>query len=327
MSESTVETINYSTENFQTEPSIEHLNSEHDNYVLNNPSMDLKEPYQQSPSNNMTDQLADQTITTSLNQDPDVEYIQRPNSNRITYRQDIAIRYLQPPTPPPSGPLIIREIRASPPPERHPLTIYQRSNIPRTPPPIIIRERPPVPPPIVPSHTIHKYIPAPPPPPQRVIIERQAPLPQKPPPIIIEKWLPYKTPPQREVIVERAEPLPQRSVQKNTIITHEAPDIELVRNIRHLDTVRVDPRAYTVQYGPNLVSNEYVLNIMEQLSLKNNYAQSLMTNNNQFQTINSYVRSQASMADQEHEESNLCQIQDRDIEEIQRTNADEFNAK
>ncbi|CAF5182419.1 unnamed protein product, partial [Rotaria magnacalcarata] len=299
MSESTVETINYSTENVQTESSIEHLNCEYDNYVLNNPSIDLKEPYQQSSSDNMTDQFVNQTISTSLNQDSDVEYIQRPNNNRITYQQDIAIRYLQPPTPPPSGPLIIREIHAPRPPERPPLIIYQRSHIPRTPPPIIIRERPPVPPPIVPSHTIHKYIPAPPPPPQRVIIERHVPLPQKPPPIIIEKWLPYKSPPQREVIVERAEPLPQRSVQKNTIITYDAPAIELVRNIQHLDTIRVDPRVYAAQYGPNLVSNEYVLNTMEQLSIKNAYAQSLKTNNNQFQTVESYMRSQASMTDQE----------------------------
>ncbi|CAF4635802.1 unnamed protein product, partial [Rotaria magnacalcarata] len=68
-------------------------------------------------------------------------------------------------------------------------------------------------------------------------------------------------------------------------------------------------------------------NTMEQLSIKNAYAQSLKTNNNQFQTVESYMRSQASMTDQEYEESKLYQIQDGDIEEIQCTNADGFNAQ
>lgn len=43
-----------------------------------------------------------------FNADPNPEFINRPNPNQVTYQQNVAIRYLVPPTPPPPGPLIIR---------------------------------------------------------------------------------------------------------------------------------------------------------------------------------------------------------------------------
>jgi hypothetical protein len=43
-----------------------------------------------------------------LYNDPNPEIITKPNPDHITYKQNISVRYLVPPTPPPPGPLIIR---------------------------------------------------------------------------------------------------------------------------------------------------------------------------------------------------------------------------
>lgn len=40
----------------------------------------------------------------------------KPNSEELCYRKEIRIRYLQPPTPPPPAPIIIREKQLPPPP-------------------------------------------------------------------------------------------------------------------------------------------------------------------------------------------------------------------
>lgn len=225
------------------------------------------------------DRLANhQTISTALdhypiNQDPNPEHIRRGNQERITYRQDVAVRYLQPPTPPPPGPIIVREIRAPQAPEAPPLIIRRRPPVPTTPPPVIIREKPPMPPPIEPARIVNKYLPAPPPPPRRVIIEQQAPLPQKPQPVIIEKWLPYHAAPERRVIVQRAPPVVAKTASKNTIITYDAPQVDIVKNVRDLGTIRADPQTYVAQYGAQLTSSDYILNTMNRFGLGNNYTQ------------------------------------------------------
>lgn len=43
-----------------------------------------------------------------VNQDLNPELITKPNPDTVTYQQNITVRYLAPPTPPPPGPLIIR---------------------------------------------------------------------------------------------------------------------------------------------------------------------------------------------------------------------------
>jgi hypothetical protein len=292
MSESKIETKTYSTTALERRASPVTFTDEvfhSKNYELVSQSKYGAEDYQRrhsdivdntliSSSSNTSDQLANQTISINnneypLNQDSNPEHVRRHNNDRITYRQDVAIRYLQPPTPPPPAPVIIREIRAPQPPEAPPLVIRQRPPAPVTPPPIVIRERPPVPPAIEPPRIVTKYLPAPPPPPRKVIIERQAPLPQKPQPIIIEKWLPYKPSPERRVVVERAPPMIQNSIQKNTVITYDAPQVDFVKNVRDLGIVRVDPNMYSVQYGSQLASSEYVLNTMTKFGLGNNYSQ------------------------------------------------------
>jgi len=186
------------------------------------------------------------------------------------------------------------------------LVIRQRPPAPVTPPPIVIRERPPVPPPVEPPRVVNKYLPAPPPPPRKVIIERQDPLPPKPQPVIIEKWLPYKPAPERRVVVEHALPLPPIPIQKNTIITYDAPQVDLVKNVRDLGTVRVDPHMYSVQYGSHFASSEYILNTMAKFGLGGNYSQMVqMQAGPRLPVANHFFQNQQSMA---YGERNPCEV-------------------
>ncbi|CAF0906955.1 unnamed protein product [Adineta ricciae] len=229
---------------------------------------------QPSPSTDALDHRVDETQLTNISHDPYAQYIQRNNNNQITYEQNVFIRYLRPPTPPEPGPLIIREMYAPAPFEKAPLIVHQRSLPPKTPPPIVIRERPPIPPPVDPPRIVNRYLPAAPTPPRKIIIQRQLPLPPKPQPVIIEKWLPYKPPPQRRVIVQQAQmPTQQNPVRMSTIITHGTPCVNIVQNIRHLGTVRVDPHIYSAQYGSLLASSEYIRNIMSRFGIGYNYPQ------------------------------------------------------
>ncbi|CAF1185702.1 unnamed protein product [Rotaria sordida] len=352
MSESKIEMMNYSTNTAEhlTSPISIHDESIHSinntellsgmqypydecqsyiNNITHSPLINRRGSFQHSSSTNAMDLLAHQTILPNIhqypiNQDLNPEHIHRPTNEHITYRQDVAIRYLQPPTPPPPGPVVIREIRAPAPPEAPPLVIRQRPNAPLTPPPVVIREHPPLPPPIVPPHTVNKVLPPPPPLPRKVIIERQAPLPQKPQSVIIEKWLPYRPPPDRRVVVERAPPIMPRPIQKNTIITYDAPHVDLVKNVHHLGVVRADPHLYMVQYGSHLASNEYVRHTMEKFCLGNNYMQMIqmqttphlpLMNSNHLQTNYAHINRQQSMTVGGQNTSNIYHVQDEDLGE------------
>ncbi len=130
----------------------------------------------------------------------------------ITHRQNVRIRYLEPPHPPKPAPIIIKERQLTPPPPPPPLVIRQRPMTPPTPPPLVIRfepigkecfflnflkffffcnfynlrERPP-PEPAVAKHptVIEKIVPPPTPPPRQIIVER-IPAPQRPRDLIYE---------------------------------------------------------------------------------------------------------------------------------------------
>jgi len=58
-----------------------------------------------------------------INHDPNPEIIFRHNPEKLIYTQNVAIRYLKPPTPPPPGPIVIREIQPTPPEEPPPLIV------------------------------------------------------------------------------------------------------------------------------------------------------------------------------------------------------------
>ncbi|CAF4477558.1 unnamed protein product [Rotaria sp. Silwood2] len=138
-----------------------------------------------------------------INHDQNPKIIHKPNPDNVTYKQKVSVRYLVPPTPPPSGPLIIREIIPPHPPSPPPLIINHEDTQPITPSPRIFREAPPTPPPHEEPKVITKILPQEPLSSPYIIFEHKPPLPPKPQSIIIEKWLPYKPPPPREVIYER----------------------------------------------------------------------------------------------------------------------------
>ena len=46
-----------------------------------------------------------------INFDPNPQIIRKNANDAVTYKQEVAVRYLRPPTPPPPGPLIIKEVR------------------------------------------------------------------------------------------------------------------------------------------------------------------------------------------------------------------------
>ena len=45
-----------------------------------------------------------------INFDPNPQIIRKQANDAVTYKQEVAVRYLRPPTPPPPGPLIIKEV-------------------------------------------------------------------------------------------------------------------------------------------------------------------------------------------------------------------------
>ena len=48
-----------------------------------------------------------------INFDPNPQIIRKHANDAVTYKQEVAVRYLRPPTPPPPGPLIIKEVQLS----------------------------------------------------------------------------------------------------------------------------------------------------------------------------------------------------------------------
>ncbi|CAF0874603.1 unnamed protein product [Rotaria sordida] len=186
-----------------------------------------------------------------INFDPNPQIIRKHANDAVTYKQEVAVRYLRPPTPPPPGPLIIKEVRNPALPAAPPIVIRQRPPRPATPPPLIIRERPPQPPPQLGAKLVTKPLPPAPPPPRRVIIERMPPLPAKPQSIIVERWLPYKQQ-KRRVVYQKAPPVQPPAPQKNLIIQWEGTQARVVKEFRNLGIIKADPNTYVQQYGPQL---------------------------------------------------------------------------
>jgi len=185
-----------------------------------------------------------------INYDPSPHIIRKKlddSHEPIVYKQQIAVRYLCPPTPPPPAPLIIREIRPPEPSPLPPIIIRQRPPPPVTPPPIIIRERPPTPPSYNTPQIIFKRVSPVPQTARRVIIERLPPMPAKPPNIIVERWLPYKQQ-KRQVIYEKALPTKDnltstvdQQAQNNLIIQYANPSVRIEKQLRSLGVMRCDP--------------------------------------------------------------------------------------
>lgn len=83
------------------------------------------------------------------NEDPNPEIITKRTQQKIEYIQELAVRYLRPPTPPLPGEIVIKQECNSLTPPAPPLIIRQQPPRPATPEPLVIREAPPQPPPQV----------------------------------------------------------------------------------------------------------------------------------------------------------------------------------
>ncbi|CAF4083036.1 unnamed protein product, partial [Didymodactylos carnosus] len=71
------------------------------------------------------------TDAQGLFQDSNPQIIRKPApGGGVTYKQNILVRFLQPPPVPPPGPLIIKEVRPPQPPAPPPLVVRQRAPAP-----------------------------------------------------------------------------------------------------------------------------------------------------------------------------------------------------
>ncbi|CAF3697991.1 unnamed protein product [Rotaria sordida] len=168
----------------------------------------------------------------------------KPTDQNIHYKQQVNVRFLEPPPGPEPAPIIIKERQAPAPPPPPPVVVRQRPPTPPTPLPLIIRERPPTPPVQQQPQIIEKILPPPPAPPRQVIVERLPPPPPKPRQVIYEKWLPYQETKERPVIVERAPPLEILRPPKNVIIEYEQPKAHHEQIVIDEGVFRADPRSH-----------------------------------------------------------------------------------
>jgi len=201
-----------------------------------------------------------------INEDSEPEIITKRVKRHLEYVQELAIRYLKPPTPPAPGEIVIKQEANTLTPPAPPLVIRQQPPRPDTPEPLIIREAPPVPPPCIGRKLITISGKKLPPPPRKVVIERMAPLPAKPQSVLIERWLPYNDNLKRRVVFQRASnPDPVVVKPRNVIVQWEAPSVSVKKENKFLGIVRANPVEYVQRYGTTLKpANElpqYVLDI------------------------------------------------------------------
>ena len=199
----------------------------------------------------------------TINEDQEPEILKKKSQQKLEYIQELAIRYLKPPSPPSPGEIIIQQEPNICPNPAPPLIIRQQPARPLTPEPLVIREAPPELPEQIGKKII--TISGKKPLPRKVIIERLAPLPNKPQSVIIERWLPY-TQPKRKVIFKQANQSNSNIKNfKNVIIQWETPDVIVKKEIKHLGVIKADPIDYVQRFGNSLKSAkelpEFVLQI------------------------------------------------------------------
>jgi hypothetical protein len=183
-----------------------------------------------------------------INDDPNPEVI-RKRLDKLKYRQEVAVRYLNPPPAPKPGDIIVRERQSQIPPAP-PVVLRQEACQAATPPPQVFREHPPAPPPQIPEQVVEIEGAPVPPPARRVVIEKLTSLPPKPQNILIEKWLPYQ--PQKRRVVYQPSCAQAQSNPRNLVIEWEAPDVEVEQQCVNLGVQDADPYEYVRRYGSEL---------------------------------------------------------------------------
>ncbi len=182
-------------------------------------------------------------------QDPKPQIISKKIEQSIEYIQELAIRYLRPPTPQSPGDIIItqeKNLSCGPAP---PLIIRQTAARPQTPEPLIIREAPPTPPLPIAQKRITISGKRNPPPPRKVVIERLAQIPPRPQNLIIERWLPYAEQSKRRVIFNKAAKSPEVVNPRNMIIQWEEPKVNVKQEVKYLGVIRANPVDYVQKFG------------------------------------------------------------------------------
>ena len=189
-----------------------------------------------------------------INKDERPHVVYKKPSCELNYVQELAVRYLRPPTPPIPGDIVIIQEPNKQTPPAPPVVIRQHPAKPVTPEPIVIREAPPKQPPSLGKKLIIISGKRLPPPPRKVIIERLAELPPKPPDVIIERWLPYKQI-KRKVIFQRF--VQKETIKpKNIIIQWQAPQVHFFKQFKDLGIIKANPGEYIAKYGKTLKKTE-----------------------------------------------------------------------
>ena len=75
-----------------------------------------------------------------INEDPTPEVITKKSSQSLQYIQELAIRYLRPPTPPAPGEIVITQLPNVLTPPAPPIVVRQQPPRPATPEPLVIKE-------------------------------------------------------------------------------------------------------------------------------------------------------------------------------------------
>ena len=215
----------------------------------------------------------------ALNEDSDPEIITKKASEIINYVQELAVRYLKPPTPPVPGDIVIIQesnIVTGPAP---PLIVRQQPARAETPEPLIVREAPPQPPQKIGQKIITISGKRLPPPPRKVVIERFAAIPSKPQNVIIERWLPYGEVKRRVIFNKPTAADPVVAKPRNVIIQWEQPEVNVTQQVSYLGVVNANPTEYVERYGDSLKLSQnlpdFVLNIATppELTLAADYRQ------------------------------------------------------
>lgn len=188
----------------------------------------------------------------SVNEDPEPELITKKSQQKLIYNQEVAIRYLRPPTPPAPGEIVVQQEKNEILQPAPPLIIRQQPPRPVTPQPLVVREAPPEPPINIGRKVITISGKKIPPPPRKVVIERLAPLPAKPQSVIIERWLPYNQVKRRVIFQKSIDIEPVALKPKNVIIQWESPHVQVKKEFKDLGVIRANPLEYIQRYGSTL---------------------------------------------------------------------------
>jgi len=187
-----------------------------------------------------------------IHEDRNPQVIQKRYEEVFEYVQELAIRYLRPPTPPSAGEIVIVQEPNVPTGPAPPLIIRQAAGRAATPEPLVLREAPPQPPQPIGPKRITISGKRNPPPPRKVVIERLPALPAKPQNVIVERWLPYSEGGKRRVVFNKAAASAEVAAPRNVVVQWEEPRVNIRQEVKYLGVIRANPAEYVQRYGSEL---------------------------------------------------------------------------